>query len=139
MTRRQIRQETFKAVFLYEFYDDDTGEDIRSSQMKLFVESDIDFEGDESEREMIRERVELIAKDITRIDSLIEKASKSWAISRINKVDLALLRLAAYEMAVEHLDAGIAINEAVELAKIYGTDESPGFVNGVLGQIVRLL
>ncbi len=139
MTRRQIRCETFQAVFMYEFYNDSEDEDLKSSQMKLFVEADMDFEGDESEREMISERVEAIARDIDRIDSLIEEASESWTIPRMNKVDLALLRLATYEMMAEHLDAGIAINEAVELAKEYGTDESPGFVNGVLGQIVRLL
>jgi N utilization substance protein B len=65
---------------------------------------------------------------------------KDWAIERINKIDLALLRLCIYEMLCEKdVPDGVAINEAVELAKVYGADESPAFINGVLGGVARQL
>ena len=72
------------------------------------------------------------------LDGVIENFLKEWSIDRINKVDLALLRLAIYEMLCEaDVPFGVAINEAVELAKQFGTDESPSFINGVLGNVAR--
>jgi len=72
------------------------------------------------------------------LDAIIENFLKGWDISRINKVDLALMRLAIYEMLREpDVPYGVAVNEAVELAKAYGTDESPAFINGVLGNAAR--
>ena len=138
MTRRQIREEKFKALFQYDFYDGDDGEE-RVRQLRLFVASDMDFPGDASERDAIADEVGQIAEQVGALDARIDAASDSWPTRRMNKVDLALLRLATYEMTVDKLDPGIAINEAVELAKQYGTDESGRFVNGVLGQIVRQL
>ena len=72
------------------------------------------------------------------LDGVISNFLKDWDISRINKVDLALMRLAIYEMLREpDVPFGVAVNEAVELAKTYGTDESPAFINGVLGNVAR--
>ena len=72
------------------------------------------------------------------LDGVIENFLKGWAINRLNRVDLALLRLAIYEMLNEaDVPLGVAVNEAVELAKQYGGDESPAFVNGVLGNVAR--
>jgi len=72
------------------------------------------------------------------LDSIIEKFLKGWELDRLSKVDLALMRLAIYEMLREpDVPSGVAINEAVELAKAYGTDESPAFINGVLGNVAR--
>ena len=72
------------------------------------------------------------------LDEVIENFLKGWELSRLNRVDLALLRLAIYEMLCEpDVPFGVAVNEAVELAKIYGNDESPAFINGVLGNVVR--
>lgn len=139
MTRREIREQTFRALFQYEFYDQEDDGGLPKEQMQLFLDTDIDFLGDESERDEIQEKVAHIAERIADIDSRINAAADSWSTARMNKVDLALLRLATYELAEEKLEPGIAINEAVELAKQYGTDESGRFVNGVLGQIVRQL
>lgn len=69
------------------------------------------------------------------IDNLINTHADGWKTSRIAKVDLALLRLAIYEMTREDLSKGIAINEAVELAKLYGEDRSYAFINGILARI----
>lgn len=63
--------------------------------------------------------------------------AEGWKTGRMGKVDLTLIRLAVYEMKYdEDVPVGVAINEAVELAKKYGTDESPAFINGVLAKLV---
>ena len=70
------------------------------------------------------------------IDAVISTRSASWSISRMNGVDRNLLRLAIYEMLyVDEVDVAITIDECVELAKAYGTDESSRFVNGLLGRV----
>jgi N utilization substance protein B len=76
--------------------------------------------------------------NIKDIDSAIEKASDNWKIGRIAKVDLAIIRLAAAEIAyVADIPVAVSVNEAVDLAKRYGSEKSYEFVNGVLGRIVR--
>ena len=77
-----------------------------------------------------------IAEKLEEIDAAIGEASKGWKVSRMAKVDLALIRLAVYEMRYEEdIPVKVAINEAVELAKQYGTDDSSSFVNGVLAKL----
>jgi len=72
------------------------------------------------------------------LDGIIENFLKGWDLNRLSRTDIALLRLAIYEMLREpDVPFGVAVNEAVELAKIYGTDESPAFINGVLGNVAR--
>ena len=71
------------------------------------------------------------------IDKLIKKYSKDWDITRLAFTDLTILRIAIYELLFAGVDAGVAINEAVELAKLYGDEDSPRFINGMLGNIVR--
>lgn len=71
------------------------------------------------------------------IDAMIDEVSTGWKTSRISKTDLMVLRVAVYEMKFdEAVPEKVAINEAVEIAKVYGGDESPGFINGVLGKLV---
>lgn len=73
------------------------------------------------------------------IDELISRYSKDWAIERIARVDLSILRVAIYEMLYrgEDVPTGAAINEAVELAKRYGGEKSYAFINGILGSVAR--
>ena len=72
------------------------------------------------------------------IDDNIKKYSTEWDISRIAKIDLSILRLAITEILfLPDIDAAITINEAVNLAKLYGTETSPAFINAVLGAIVK--
>ena len=71
------------------------------------------------------------------IDELIASASEGWDIGRIGKVELAILRLATYEAKFdEDIPVSVAINEAVEIAKKYGGEDSPAFINGILGKLV---
>lgn len=73
---------------------------------------------------------------IDEIDLKINEISDGWKTSRMAKVDLAIIRLAVYEVLLDDdVPTGVAINEAVELAKQFGTDDSPSFVNGVLAKI----
>ena len=72
------------------------------------------------------------------IDKILENYAEGWDISRIDKIDLAILRLAVHEIfAEEDVPPGVAVNEAVELAKMFGSDNSPKFINGILGKIKR--
>ena len=74
------------------------------------------------------------------IDGVIEQFLKGWTIDRISKVDLALMRLSIYEMlSLDDVPLGVAVNEAVDLAKEYGSGDSPSFVNGVLGGVSRAI
>ena len=72
------------------------------------------------------------------IDGQIEANSKGWKLDRIAKAELAILRLAVFEAKYDDtIPVGVAVNEAVELAKAYGGDNAPAFVNGILGKIVN--
>ena len=73
------------------------------------------------------------------IDALVSRFSRDWAIERIARVDLSILRVAIYEMLYrkEDVPTGAAINEAVELAKRYGGERSYAFVNGILGSVAK--
>ena len=129
MTRRQIREQVFKMLFAVDFHD---AEELQT-QEGLF---DDDLTSSEKERDYILERYHNIIEKIGEIDEMINSVSEGWKTRRMAKVDLTLLRLAVYEMKYdEDIPVKVAINEAVELAKQYGTDDSPAFVNGVLAKL----
>ena len=72
-----------------------------------------------------------------KLDNLIQKAATTWPIDKLNKIDLAILRLAVYELTSTKIPPKAVIDEAVELAKEFGGENSPSFVNGVLGTIYK--
>lgn len=75
-----------------------------------------------------------------KLDALISRVITNWNLNRLLSVDRNILRLALYEMIkVDDVDIAVTINESVNLAKAYGTDESSHFVNGVLGQVARMM
>lgn len=80
-----------------------------------------------------------VLKEKTKIDSVIQSASPRWKIERMSSVDRNLLRLAVFEMKLsdEPVKPSIVINEAIELAKTFGSSESSAFVNGILDQILK--
>lgn len=81
-------------------------------------------------------RIIFEAKD--KLDPLIEKSAPEWPIDKLNHVDLAILRLAVYELTVDKSNPQkVIVDEAVELAKELGSESSPAFVNGVLGSILK--
>jgi N utilization substance protein B len=130
MTKRQLREQVFKMVFGAEFHD--AGE--MPEQLKVYGE--VEASWSDEEKADISGKCESIVARIPELDELINSAAEGWKTARMPKVDLAILRLAVYEMKFdEDVPVGVAINEAVELAKRYGTDSSPAFINGVLGKL----
>lgn len=131
MTRREIREQVFKMLFRVEFYNQEE----MSEQIALCEDDACNWK--EKDKTYIFEKVEKISEKLEEIDAKINEVSDGWKTGRMGKVDLTLIRLAVYEMLYEEdVPAKVAINEAVELAKQYGTDNSPSFVNGVLAKLV---
>jgi N utilization substance protein B len=79
-----------------------------------------------------------ILENSSAIDALISAKSPNWSLSRMAKIDLAIIRLAAYELLYRvEIPKNVTINEAIEIAKKFGSEESPAFVNGILDEIAR--
>ncbi len=132
MSRRAVREQLFKLLFRVEFNEP---EDM-SEQEKLFFEEEIELK--ENEKEEIQAKFETIVENLTRIDALLNEKTTGWTTDRMGKVDLTILRLAVDEIRMdENVPTGVAINEAVELAKKYGQDESSSFINGVLAKFAQ--
>jgi len=90
------------------------------------------------ERDYVAERADKIIELLPQIDSKLDEISKGWKLDRLGKVELAILRLGIFEMNFdEDIPTNVALNEAVELAKTYGGDTSPSFINGVLGKLIE--
>jgi transcription antitermination protein NusB len=80
---------------------------------------------------------EKIIKDLKKIDKIISQAAPQWPLEKLNKIDLAILRLAVFEMLEGKIPTKVVIDEAIELSKEYGSENTPSFVNGVLGTIYK--
>lgn len=129
MNRRQLREQIFKLLFRVEF---NAPEDMPEQKELFLVEND---EFDESDQDIIDSKYTRIMEKLTQIDTLINEKAKGWSTQRMGKVELTIIRLAVYEMLFdEEIPTSVAINEAVELAKKFGRDESSAFVNGVLAK-----
>ena len=132
MSRRELREQIFKLIFRVEFNDRDE----MSEQERFFFEDD-ELTADEKDAAYISQKGNRIIEKLDEIAAIINKQAKGWTTQRMGKVDLTILRLAVYEIVFdEDVPAGVAINEAVELAKRFGQEESSGFVNGVLAKFV---
>lgn len=131
MKRSEIRENIFKLVFCGEFH---TGEELEG-QLDAYFEELQDIA--EEEQTYMKQKVRGICGKISEIDAKINEVAKGWKTERMGKAELAILRLAVYEMLYdEDVPVKVAINEAVELAKRFGGDESPAFVNGILAKLV---
>ena len=129
MSRKKNREEAFKLLYQTEINKEDF-----MAQLDFYIaENELSPEA----AEYITDLVAGVNMRIAEIDGCIEKyLAKSWKLDRISRVDLALLRLGYYEIKYrEDVPKGAAINEAVELAKKYGSDSSGKFVNGILANI----
>ncbi|MCH5265707.1 MAG: transcription antitermination factor NusB [Lachnospiraceae bacterium] len=131
MTRREMRECMFCLLFQNEFYSTQEFEEQRDNylgEQKL----------SEPEEEELRQKLEQLVLHLPEIDEKIAATSKGWKLDRIAKAELAILRLAVYEAGYDDgVPVGVAVNEAVELAKKYGEEEGSSFVNGILGKIVN--
>ena len=135
MSRRKARDITFKYIYssLYGSCDmDDTVNSI------LTIDDEEINTLEKDEKDYLEKVVSGIKENEDKIDKMILSKLKNWTIDRIFKIDLAILRLAIYEiMYFEDMPVKVAANEAVELAKKYGNDSSKNFVNGVLREIIK--
>ncbi len=132
MNRTVMRENAFKLVYSLEIQ---KVEDIQE-QMELYFESN-NIKDEEAKR-YIEDAITGIEKHQEEILKDIEMNLKDeWKLSRISKMDLAILKLAIYEIKFSDVPYKVSINEAVELAKKYGEDKSKNFVNGVLASIVK--
>ena len=134
MTRRELREEIFKLLFMVEFY----SKEEMAEQVKSYFEDFPEKEINEKDHAYIEEKYENICAVLPEIDEKIAGAAKGWKLERIGKSDLSILRLGVYEMLYDDdIPVGVAINEAVELAKSFGENESASFINGILGKLAR--
>ena len=132
ITRRQGRE--FALQILYQV--DVTGGEPRQA-LGLFWQN---FEPGADTREFTNDLVQGVWRERERVDKLIADAAEHWRLGRLPKVDLNLLRLGAYELlAYPHIALGVTINEAIEIARRYCSDEAPMFVNGVLDHIATVV
>jgi N utilization substance protein B len=130
--RRELREHIFQLLFRIEFHDDTE----MPEQMKMFFEDIEKITIGEKDREYIENKYSNMKVKLEEIDRSINEIAEGWKTNRMSKVDLTLIRLAVYEMKYdEEVPVNVAINEAVELAKKFGQDESPSFVNGILAKL----
>ena len=132
MSRKVARELSFKVIFSFNFQSED--EEIESLINNLENETnDITKE----DKEYIKDIVTGIIEHKDKLDETIKKYLKEWTMARISKTDLAILRLATFEILYrEDIPYKVSINEAVELAKMFSDDSSPSFINGVLAGVV---
>ena len=130
MSRRELRESIFLLLFRIEF---NTREELQELT-EMFLEEKPDIS--EADSAYIRNKVDAILDIQDEIDRTIMKICTGWRLERLGKTELAILRLAVYEMEKdEDIPKGVAINEALELAKIYCSEDAPRFINGVLAKL----
>ena len=133
MKRRALREQIFKLLFRVEFF---PPEDI-PMQAEMFFESGDQTIG-EDDRAYILEKTQAVIQEIPEIDRALDDCMEGWTMKRIGRVEKTILRLAVYEIKHdEEIPERVAISEAVELAKKFGQDSAPSFVNGVLAKYVK--
>jgi len=131
MNRSAAREEAFKVLYSLEIQKENLDE-----QLEMYFENE--EISDNKIKEYISNVVKGIEENIFKIEEKIsENLKKDWKIERISKINLVLLKLAIYEILYTETPYKVAINEAIELSKKYGEDNSPNFINGILASIVK--
>ena len=130
MGRREMREHIFKLLFLNEF----NGTEEMPQQIQLYFDGLEDL--NPVEQAYMENKYAKITERLEELDSILNEKSAGWKTKRMSKVDLNILRLAVYEMKYdEDVPVKVAINEAIEISKSFGGEDSASFVNGVLGKI----
>ena len=139
---RQKRKFVFEQLFMCEFY---SPQEVEGQLINLSGDEDLlqEMESDsisEESRAELRARAADVMSKKDELDALINQVATGWKTNRMGRAELAVIRLALYEMKYDDtVPYKVAINEAVELTKIYGGEDSPGFVNAVLGKLADAL
>lgn len=131
MGRKKARDNAFKCIYQLSF---EVEYDIDKILEYCYVEN----ENIQEEKEYIEIVLKGVSSNLEKIDDIILKNLKNWTIDRIFKIDLAILRLAIYEILfMEDIPVKVSVNEAVELAKEYGNNDSKSFINGLLAKVIE--
>ena len=134
MTKHEMREEVFKIIFGLDFHQD---EDIRATVEK-YMEKSCDLPLSYREQERIIERAVAIGSMEAELDAEINAVAKGWTTAYMGRAELNLLRIAVYEINHDAtVPDKVAVNEAIELAKLYCNDDTPKFVNGLLSHFVH--
>ena len=130
MSRKRARIGAMQALFAM-----DINDDFSTDKLEVFMENN-NFQGDEVD--YINRVVPDILDKLEVVDETIEKNLKGWTMARLAKVDRQILRVAVYEFLYkDDIPEEVSINEAVEIVRLYSSDEAPKFINGILGTIYR--
>ena len=144
MTRRELRDSIVRIIFREAFYppqgmEEQTEDYIRElkEEPELLLPS-MKEEPSEEDVVYIRDKVDAILAHLPELDRSLEASSKEWKINRIGKMELAILRVAAYEIGYDDdIPDRVAINEAIELSKLYCDDKAGAFINGILNKLME--
>ncbi len=138
MGRRETRDATVKFIFSDDFSQVRKDMETAEERINNFFR---DYDGcapEEIDMKYVNHVAEGIAEHKEEIDKLISEHTENWATDRMAKIDIAILRVAIFEMLyMEEIPASVSINEAVELGKKYSHDDAGTFINGILGGIYR--
>lgn len=130
MGRRASRDTAMKLLYQLEIQKEDKEEQIEIT----LAQNDLS----KNDRKYVLDVVKGVFDNLSYIDKVIDKYSKGWKINRISKVDLSILRLSVYEIGfMNDIPLSVSVNEAVELAKKYSSEDAGSFVNGILGKVSR--
>lgn len=130
MDRKVARAQAMKLIYEWEM-GGDGGEETRIDLLEV--------KPGENGADFMNAVFEGVCANCAEIDEKLKEYVRGWSLDRVTRVDLAILRLAAYELLYTKTAEGVIINEAVELANQYSTDKAGAFVNGVLGNLSRSL
>ncbi len=132
MTRREARENAFKLIFEIPFFENEG----YGERLNFFFET-LNEDITDDDRQYIIDVVTACFEHLEDVDNAISANLRNWKIERLSRVDLSILRLSASEILfVDSVPGKVSVNEAVNVAKIYGDDNSPAFINGVLAQLV---
>lgn len=132
MTRSELRKNIFKIIFRLEFHPGEAMEEQVTYRLEELKSEGVE----EKELAYIKNKTQSVIESMDELDAVINEHSKGWKVDRLGKTELAILRLAVYEILKDDdIPKSVAINEAVELAKMYSSDEAPRFINGILAKI----
>ncbi len=130
MSRREIREHVIKMLYCSGFHEEQDMEE----QISMYIDKVL---MPVSQRDYFIKRYKEVKEKLSQIDEIISEKSVGWSIARMAKIDLNILRLAVYEIKFDDsIPVKVSIDEAVEIAKVYGGDSSPSFINGILAKVL---
>ena len=130
MDRKDARAHAMKLIYEWEM-GGDGGEETRLNLLEV--------KPNEQEADFMNRMFDGVVSHVDEIDERLKGFVRGWSLDRVTRVDLAILRLAVYELMLNEQPEGVVINEAVELANRYSTDKAGAFINGVLGNLRRAM